>query len=85
MTSRMDDESETKILFFDSRNKYDVLIQGNIKNNWIGTQTICSWKNSSYFHKLIEPQKLYLNLLIYINHLGTEGLEPSRLSLSNGF
>ena len=85
MTSTMDDESETKILFFDSRNKYYVLIPENIKSNWIGTQTICSWKNSSYFYKLIEPQKLNLNLLIYINHLGTEGLEPSRLSLSNGF
>ncbi len=72
----------------------------NIKNDWIGTQIICSGKNLAYFYKLIETQELNLNflkpnrktinlrqtnLLIYINYLGTEGLEPSRLSLSNGF
>jgi hypothetical protein len=100
MTCRIDDESKTKILVFDSRNKYDVLIPENIKSNLIGTETICSGKNSAYFYKLIELQKLNFNLLksnrktinlketnllIYINHLGTEGLEPSRLSLSNGF
>ena len=67
------------------------------KNYWIGTQVIVSGKNTVYLYSSIKLQRFNWSIfglrhislgrfdLHYFYRLGTEGLEPSRLSLGNGF
>ena len=62
----MDDES--KILFYDRTNRYDISIRQYIKSHWIGIQIIFSGKNAASFYKLIKTREFnYFNLLRNLN------------------